>query len=1068
MDAVETIISTGINIHEATQLRNELSRLQATLPKARFLINRGEWGRFKNKDMAILLSQLKDTTYDAKDLLRESDDQALRQKMEDANGTGSEAREKLDKAVADLEGVLNSVGVSIEAVQHMPETSSVICVSQVFGPDKERDLVIEKLGVCSMIGRDSQRDHVIELLGVPLITRSGVARARAKGKRAAAPVIGNTSASSRAKQLKRDSRARPRLAEAKCIDNVPVLPIFGIGGVGKTTLAQFIYNDPRVQAYFGNRRVWVCVSDLFDKKRVTKEIIESFNREEYKPLCGLDALQVELMEQLERQKFLLVLDDIWQEAIDEWESFYAPFKNGPKGSMIIVTTRFTTVADRVATNNCKPIQLEGLDRDIFWEFFSKCAFGEECPESYPQLQDIGQSIASRLCGSPLAAKTTGRLLNMKLTVQHWETVQNSELWELPHRDNEILPALQLSYLYLPQELKRCFAFCSMFPKDYSFERDEIVDIWVAEGFVASGGITRLEDMGIRYLDDLRSRFLFQTDPMYPDQTRYVMHDLIHDMAQSGYVDECLLMQDLRSRNERRMLHVVRHMSVKVADESLKNGMRGIQDLNKLHSLRFGIKLNVEITWFNQLSNILYLSLKGCKLVKLPESIGELNSLRYLDISRSGVQELPKKFCSLYNLQVVDASRSSLKAISLDVIKLINLRCLALPNDKEAAEASLVEKQYLQELVLLWRGHGKEIGKSSENGVVEALRPPPRIERLKVQGFGDDSFSPSWFRPECLLNLRSLELSKCDGLKNLSIASLPSLERLMLEANLRMEAITILGGSTGGEKTKHASSSSSNCTACLRGLTTVRLVNCYQLQNLDGCLSPEYLPSIECIEINKSSHLGLSIHVDSFVGFEHLQEMKIWRCKLVCPQGMVLPPSLRRLSIVNCRKLDFPACLQSLTSLDILHFRACNNMESIPLGTNLRVKCLILKSCSELSSIGGSHALSSMQVVSISDCPKLHEVEQPFTKGLLTKEEKVELLKFTSSMYYLNPLCPMSGNGDGWSVGERGSDRDDEVVLAVAAAGAWVTMAAAVCGVEVVMESSEPAIWRQRQGLWRLQ
>ncbi|EEC80366.1 hypothetical protein OsI_22474 [Oryza sativa Indica Group] len=904
MDAVETIISTGINIHEATQLSNELSRLQATLPKARFLINRGEWGRFKNKDMALLLSQLKDTTYDAEDLLRESDDQALRQKMEDADRNwfgkryssilnlakslirGSktkikESREKLDKAVADLEGVLNSV---------------------------ERDLVIEKLGVCSMIGCDSQRDHVIELLGVPLITRSGVARARAKGKREAAPVIGNTSASSRAKQLKRDSRARPKLAEAKCIDNVPVLPIFGIGGVGKTTLAQFIYNDPRVQAHFGNRRVWVCVSDLFNKKRVTKEIIESFNREEYKPLCGLDALQVELMEQLERQKFLLVLDDIWQEAIDEWESFYAPFKNGPKGSMILVTIRFTTVADRVATNNCKPIQLEGLDRDIFWEFFSKCAFGEECPKSYPQLQDIGQSIASRLCGSPLAAKTTGRLLNMKLTVQHWETVQNSELWELPHRDNEILPALQLSYLYLPQELKRCFAFCSMFPKDYSFERDEIVDIWVAEGFVASGGITHLEDMGIRYLDDLRSRFLFQTDPMYPDQTRYVMHDLIHDMAQSVYVDECLLMQDLRSRNERRMLH---------------------------------------------LSNILYLSLKGCKLVKLPESIGELNSLRYLDISRSGVQELPKKFCSLYSLQVVDASRSSLKAISLDVIKLINLRRLALP-----------------ELILLWRGHGKEIGKSSENGVVEALRPPPRIERLKVQGFGGDSFSPSWFRPECLLNLRSLELSKCDGLKNLSIASLPSLERLMLEANLRTEAVTILGGSTGGEKTKHASSSSSNCTACLRGLTTIRLVNCYQLQNLDGCLSPEYLPSIECIEINKSSHLGLSIHVDSFVGFEHLQEMKIWRCKL------------------------------SLTSLDILHFRACNNMESIPLGTNLRVKCLILKSCSELSSIGGSRALSSMQVVSISDCLKLHEVEQPFTKGLLTKEEKVELLKFTGSMYEL--------------------------------------------------------------------
>ena len=368
--------------------------------------------------------------------------------------------------MADLEGAINSVGLSIEAVQHMPETSSVIDVSQVFGRDKERDLVIEKLGVRSMIGRNSQRDQVIELLGVPL-TRG--AAARAKEKRAAATVTGTKSASCRTKKLKGESSRAPRLDEAKCIGNVSVLPIFSIGGVGKSTLAQFIYNDPRVQAHFGKRRVWVCVSDLFDKRRITKEIIESFTKEEYKSLFSLDALQVEMMEQLGRRKFLLVLDDIWPNANDEWESFYAPFKNGPKDSMILVTTRSPNVADLVATNNCKPIQLEGLDRDIFWEFFSKCSFGEERPESYPQLQDIGHNIASRLCGSPLAAKTIGRLLNMELTVQHWETVRNSELWELPHRENEILPALQLSYLYLPQELKRCFAFCSMFPKDYSFE-----------------------------------------------------------------------------------------------------------------------------------------------------------------------------------------------------------------------------------------------------------------------------------------------------------------------------------------------------------------------------------------------------------------------------------------------------------------------------------------------------------------------------------------------------------------------------------------------------------------------
>ncbi|KAF0901988.1 hypothetical protein E2562_011817 [Oryza meyeriana var. granulata] len=370
MDTVEKIISTGLNVHEATQLNEELSLLRATLPKARLVINRGEWGRFKNKHLAALLSQLKDTTYDAEDLLRESDDQVLRQKMEEADQSwagqlfscsldlakklicGSktrikEAQHKLDKAMAYLEGELNSVGLNIETVQRMPETSSVIGVRQVFGRDKERDLVIEKLGV--MIGRDDKRDQVIELLGVPL-TKGGAATARGKGKRVA---VGADTKASGKKRLKGESSragARPGRAEAKCLGNVSVLPIVGMGRVGKTTLAQFIYNDPRVKAHFGVTRIWVCVSDLFDKKRITKEIIESITMKEYKSAHSLNALQLELTKQLKSRKFLLVLDDIWPNATDEWEAFYAPLRQGPEGSMILVTTRSQNVADLVTTN----------------------------------------------------------------------------------------------------------------------------------------------------------------------------------------------------------------------------------------------------------------------------------------------------------------------------------------------------------------------------------------------------------------------------------------------------------------------------------------------------------------------------------------------------------------------------------------------------------------------------------------------------------------------------------------------------------------------------------------------
>ncbi|XP_052155465.1 disease resistance protein RRS1-like [Oryza glaberrima] len=313
--------------------------------------------------------------------------------------------------------------------------------------------------------------------------------------------------------------------------------------------------------------------------------------------------------------------------------------------------------------------------------------------------------------------------------------------------------------------------------------------------------------------------------------------------------------------------------------------------------------------------------------------------------------------------------------------------------EEAAEARLIDKQYLQALVLLWRDQPVPRVMNDDNGVAEGLCPPSRIQRLNVDSFAGDSFSPSWFNPESLPTLRMLELSKCIFLRSLSIPSLPSLEELRL-TSLGVEVLTIFCGSTGGGRMLQQASSSIRRSNAISCLTSICLDNCDMLRNLDQFLSPEHLPSIKSIEIRLCRSLQ-SIPVGSFAEFYHLQDLKIsWCDNLVCEQAMVLPSSLRRLYINKCGGLDksFPACLQNLTHLIALNLEYCN-MESIPIGTNLQLKYLFLFGCSELSSIEGLHALSSMKYVYISQCTKLQQVEQPFKSDLLTMEEKEEHHKF---------------------------------------------------------------------------
>lgn len=165
--------------------------------------------------------------------------------------------------------------------------------------------------------------------------------------------------------------------------------------------------------------------------------------------------------------------------------------------------------------------------------FKEKAFGEgEDGVNNSRLVDIGKEIIEKCGGVPLAVNALARLLRFKKE-EYWMSVQESELWQLKAYQNSVMPALKLSYHYLPSHLKRCLAFCSLFPKDHEIPGEKLISIWMAHGLILpDGGTRQVEDIGGEYFDDLLSLSFFQQVEEQEDGSAavYKMHDLIHDLV----------------------------------------------------------------------------------------------------------------------------------------------------------------------------------------------------------------------------------------------------------------------------------------------------------------------------------------------------------------------------------------------------------------------------------------------------------------------------------------------------------------------------------------------------------
>ncbi|CBI23827.3 unnamed protein product, partial [Vitis vinifera] len=588
-------------------------------------------------------------------------------------------------------------------------------------------------------------------------------------------------------------------------NKISVIALVGMGGIGKTTLTQLVYNDRRVVECF-DLKAWVCVSDEFDLVRITKTILKAIDSgasEKYSDDSDLNLLQLKVKERLSKKKFLLVLDDVWNENYTNWHMLQTPLTVGLNGSKIIVTTR----SDKVASimRSVRIHHLGQLSFEDCWSLFAKHAFENGDSSLHSELEEIGKGIVKKCKGLPLAAKTLGGSLYSELRVKEWENVLNSEMWDLPN--DEILPSLRLSYSFLPSHLKRCFGYCSIFPKDYEFEKENLILLWIAEGFLQqSEGKKTMEEVGDGYFYDLLSRSFFQKSST--QKSYFVMHDLINDLAQLVSGKFCVQLKDGKM-NE--ILEKLRHLSY------FRSEYDHFERFETLNEYIVDFQLSNRV-WTGLLLKVQYLrvlSLCYYKITDLSDSIGNLKHLRYLDLTYTLIKRLPESVCSLYNLQTLILYQmpshmgqlKSLQKLSNYIVgkqsgtRVGELRKLShiggslviqelqnVVDAKDASEANLVGKQNLDELELEWHC-GSNVEQNGEDIVLNNLQPHSNLKRLTIHGYGGSRF-PDWLGPS-ILNMLSLRLWNCKNVSTFPpLGQLPSLKHLYILGLREIERVGV--------------------------------------------------------------------------------------------------------------------------------------------------------------------------------------------------------------------------------------------------------------------------------------
>ncbi|XP_004305162.1 PREDICTED: putative disease resistance protein RGA3 [Fragaria vesca subsp. vesca] len=565
-------------------------------------------------------------------------------------------------------------------------------------------------------------------------------------------------------------------------------------------------------------------------------------------------------------------------------------------------------------------------------------------------------------------------------LEGWQSIVENVIWDLSEGEDRILAVLKLSFDELGSPpLKQCFAYCSMFIKDFEFEKDDLIQHWMAQGWLhpfPNQYDLEMEDTGNEYFNILLQNTFFQDvkRDFFGNITKCKMHDLVHDLA--IYVSKSKYMRS-----------------------SFFNG--AVLGMNS-----------------PEVKGLRVLNLYKTDVQELPDSIGKLKHLRYLNVMKTKIKAFPKSLGQLYNLQTLKMPRI-LEKFPMEIANLINLRHVyfgqnvkvpagvlerltnlrSLPyvkRDKEEAEkANLAEKKHVRKLVLRWGCSRPSNCADSNEVVLEVLRPHSSLEFLEIDGFMGVKL-PSWL--VLSNNLKEIELQGCINCEGVpTLGRLPNLVHVSIEG---MQNLKCLGYEFYGYD--HISDDTEVLFPALRTLHMTQARNLIEWMGvptervevfsfleeltLTGCSqlrsAPSHFPSLKKLEIGDMNSGGNAIASILSDSLTTLTCLPIWNVRgPVCLPERLLEnnQNLSCLEIGNCSELTCIAppdshCCASLQQLSILE---CLKLRCLPDNGLLSLIKLEIEECPEISSLPeGLQYCTSLQILKIQKCTKIKSIPIP--------------------------------------------------------------------------------------------